>query len=39
MGAIGVALGLPFGLTAAALLYYTRFRKEIKRHTVHKITK
>ncbi len=33
MGAIGVALGLPFGLTTAALLYYSRFIKEIKKHT------
>ena len=32
MGAIGVAMGLPFGLTAAALLYYFRFRKEVNYH-------
>ena len=32
MGAIGVASGLPVGLTVAAILYMTRFRKEIKRH-------
>ena len=31
-GAIGVVMGLPLGLTAAALLYYARFRKEINRH-------
>ncbi|MBR6649485.1 MAG: MATE family efflux transporter, partial [Bacteroidaceae bacterium] len=29
MGAIGVAYGLPIGLTIAAILYYLRFRKEI----------
>ncbi len=29
MGAIGVAMGLPLGLTTAALLYYFRFRKEV----------
>lgn len=29
MGAIGVAYGLPIGLTAAAILYYRRFSKEI----------
>lgn len=33
MGAIGVAYGLPIGLTAAAILYYIRFRKEIRRQT------
>lgn len=38
MGAIGVALGLPFGLTTAALLYYSRFRKEIKRHTQQELS-
>lgn len=32
MGSIGVALGLPVGLTAAAILYMIRFRKEIKKH-------
>lgn len=32
MGALGVALGLPFGLTTAALLYYSRFRREINSH-------
>ncbi len=32
LGAIGVALGLPFGLTTAALFYYQRFRKEINKH-------
>ncbi len=32
LGAIGVALGLPLGLTTAALLYSFRFRKEIKYH-------
>ena len=32
MGAIGVAMGLPVGLTTAAALYYRRFRKEIKSH-------
>ncbi len=31
MGAIGVAYGLPIGLTVAAILYFIRFRKEIKR--------
>lgn len=31
MGAIGVAYGLPIGLTAAAVLYYMRFSKEIGR--------
>lgn len=28
-GATGVVLGLPLGLTTAALLYYSRFRKEV----------
>lgn len=32
MGCIGVAYGLPLGLTTAAILYYSRFRKEIRRH-------
>ena len=32
MGAIGVVLGLPFGLTVAALLYYYKFRKETNKH-------
>lgn len=32
MGAIGVAMGLPVGLTTAAILYYRRFRKEINKH-------
>lgn len=32
MGAIGVVLGLPFGLTVAALLYYSKFRKETNIH-------
>ncbi|MBR5336226.1 MAG: MATE family efflux transporter [Bacteroidaceae bacterium] len=32
-GAMGVACGLPVGLTVAAVLYYTRFRKEILIHT------
>ena len=31
MGAIGVAYGLPIGLTSAAMLYYCRFRREINR--------
>ena len=31
LGGIGVAYGLPVGLTAAAILYCTRFRKELKR--------
>jgi MATE family multidrug resistance protein len=31
MGAIGVAYGLPIGLTTAAVLYYTRFKKEISK--------
>ncbi len=31
MGAIGVAFGLPVGLTAAAVLYSRRFRKETRR--------
>lgn len=31
MGAIGVAYGLPVGLTVAAILYYLRFKKEVKR--------
>ncbi|MBE6303488.1 MAG: MATE family efflux transporter [Bacteroidales bacterium] len=35
LGAIGVALGLPFGLTTAAILYYYRFRKEINKHSVN----
>ena len=30
-GALGVAYGLPVGLTVAALLYYQRFSKEIKK--------
>lgn len=29
LGGIGVAYGLPVGLTSAAILYYGRFRKEI----------
>lgn len=32
-GGIGIAYGLPVGLTSAAILYYTRFRKEIKKRT------
>lgn len=32
MGAIGVASGLPIGLTVAAILYMVRFRKEMRRH-------
>lgn len=32
MGAVGVAYGLPIGLTIAAILYYIRFNKEIKQH-------
>ena len=32
-GAMGVACGLPVGLTVAAVLYYTRFRKEIFTYT------
>ena len=32
-GAMGVACGLPVGLTVAAVLYYTRFRKEILIYT------
>ena len=32
MGAIGVVLGLPFGLTVAALLYYRKFQKETYKH-------
>ncbi len=32
--AIGVACGLPVGLTIAAILYMTRFRKEINAHTI-----
>lgn len=32
LGAMGVAYGLPIGLTTAAMLYYTRFRKEINKH-------
>lgn len=35
LDAIGVALGLPFGLTTAAILYYHRFRKEIKQHNIN----
>ncbi len=31
MGCIGVAYGLPVGLTTAAILYYNRFRIEAKR--------
>lgn len=33
LGSIGVAYGLPVGLTTAAILYYSRFRKELKRMT------
>ncbi len=29
LGGIGIAYGLPVGLTSAAILYYCRFRKEI----------
>ena len=29
LGGIGIAYGLPVGLTTAAILYYCRFRKEI----------
>lgn len=36
MGAMGVAYGLPIGLTVAAILYYIRFRKEIKSHILRK---
>jgi MATE family multidrug resistance protein len=32
MDAVGVAMGFPFGLTTAALLYYFRFRKEVNSH-------
>ncbi len=32
LGCIGVAYGLPVGLTMAALLYSTRFHKEIKKY-------
>lgn len=32
LGAMGVAYGLPIGLTTAAMLYYARFRKEINKH-------
>ena len=35
-GAIGVAYGLPIGLTSAAILYYIRFRKEVKLNTAIK---
>lgn len=35
MGCIGVGMGLPVGLTAAAILFGLRFRKEIKRQ-LHK---
>lgn len=31
MGGIGVAYGLPIGLTTAAILYFLRFRKELKK--------
>lgn len=34
MGSIGVAMGLPVGLTVAATLYYRRFKKEINKHTL-----
>ncbi|MBR5893887.1 MAG: MATE family efflux transporter [Bacteroidaceae bacterium] len=34
-GAMGVACGLPVGLTVAAALYYSRFRKEILTHISH----
>ena len=34
LGGIGVAMGLPVGLTAAAILYYSRFRKELKKRGV-----
>ncbi len=33
LGGIGVAYGLPVGLTSAAILYYTRYRKEIANKT------
>ncbi|MBQ8365997.1 MAG: MATE family efflux transporter [Bacteroidaceae bacterium] len=33
MGGIGVAYGLPVGLTSAAILYFMRFRKEINHKT------
>lgn len=33
LGAMGVAYGLPIGLTVAAILYYTRFKKEIIKQT------
>ena len=32
MGAVGVVIGFPFGLTTAALFYYFRFRKEVYSH-------
>jgi MATE family multidrug resistance protein len=32
MGAVGVAMGFPLGLTTAALFYYFRFRKEVYLH-------
>lgn len=31
LGSIGIAFGLPVGLTVAAILYYSRFRKETRR--------
>ena len=34
MGCIGVAYGLPVGLTTAAILYFSRFRKEINRKQI-----
>ena len=35
-GATGVVLGLPLGLTTAALLYYSKFRKEVNSHIAKK---
>ena len=38
MGAIGVAMGLPLGLTTAALLYYFRFRKEVAERILNTVS-
>ena len=35
-GATGVVMGLPLGLTTAALLYYSKFRKEVNCHIAKK---
>lgn len=35
LGGIGVAYGLPVGLTSAAILYYTRFSKETHRRGLY----